>query len=105
MMDEFTSAAAKASGPEEIAAALEKFRKEAVAGREWMAKLTTEHPGLGDLKKANLPREVRADLAAIEEVTPRFAAALLRAEEEYGRDPEVRRALDGIKAVLSLPPR
>lgn len=105
MMDEFTVAAGETSGPEEIAAALKKFRKEAIAGREWMLKLTTEHPELADLEKANLPQDVRAGLARLEEVTPRFVDALLRVEEEYGRDPEVRKALNEMGSVISLPPR
>ncbi len=101
MMEEFTDAVEQAAGPEAVAAALEKFRKEAVAGREWMLKLTTEHPGLADLEKAKLPEDVRADLARIEEATPRFVDALQMVEEEYGRDPEVRKALDGMGSVFS----
>jgi hypothetical protein len=105
MMEEFTVAVEQATGPEAAAAALKKFRKEVVAGREWMVKLTTERPGLADLEKADLPEDVRADLVRIEEVTPRFVAALQRVEEEYGRDPEVRKALDGMGSVFSPPSR
>ncbi len=105
MMEEFTVAVARASGPEDAAVALEKFHREAVAGRQWMVKLTTEHPGLADLDKARLPEDVRADLTRIEEMTPRFVEALRRVEAEYGRDPQVREILDGMGSVLSVPAR
>lgn len=105
MMDEFTVAVAGASGPEEIAAALKKFQKEAVAGREWMLKMTTEHPGLADLDRENLPEDLRTVLERIEEVTPRFVDALRRVETDYGRDPAVRKALDEMDSVLSPSPR
>ncbi len=105
MMEEFTAAVEKAAGPEDVTAALEKFHREAVAGREWMVKLTTEHPVLADLDKARLPEDVRADLARIEEITPRFVEALRRVEAEYGRDPEVRKVLAGMGSVLSPPSR
>ena len=105
MMDEFTVAVAGASGPEEIAGALEKFRNEAVAGRELMAKLAGEHPGLPRLEKDGLPEDVRAALERIEEATPGFIAAWRRIEEEYGGDPVIRQALDEMEAVLNSPPR
>ncbi len=105
MMDEFTVAVAGASGPEEIAAALKKFQKEAVAGREWMLKLTTEHPGLADLDRENLPEDLRTVLERIEEVSPRFVDALRRVETDYGRDPAVRKALNEMDEVLGHPPR
>ncbi len=105
MMEEFTAAVNQAEVPEEIAAALEQFRREAVAGREWMLRLTTEHPALADLDKADLPGQVREELDRIEEVTPRFVDALLRVEREFGEDPEVRRALDELGPALSSPAR
>ncbi len=105
MMEEFTAAAGRAEAPEEIVAALEKFRREAVAGREWIVRLTTEHPALADLEKTALPEEVQAELARIEEATPRFVEAMLRVEREFGEDSEVRRTLDEVGSVLSTPDR
>lgn len=105
MMEEFTAAANQAEAPEEIVAALTRFRREAVSGREWMLRLTTEHPDLADLEKATLPEEVKAELVRVEEATPRFVEAMIRVEREFGDDPEVRRALDELGPALSSPAR
>ncbi len=105
MMEEFTAAVKQAGAPEEIVAALAEFRREAVAGREWMVRLTTEHPALADLEKTALPEEVRAELVRIEDATPRFVEAMLRVEREFGEEPAVRRALDELGPALSTPDR
>jgi len=49
--------------------------------------------------KSNPPEELKDEVKKMEELMPRFFGAMMKLGQEYGQDPEVKKALEKMQSL------
>ena len=101
MMDEFTTSIDQAADSGAVVAALKKFQKSEQEAKEEMMAIAEKYPEMKD--QANPPEELKAELAKMKEIMPRFIGALMKIGQEYGDNPDVQKVLQEMQAAM-VPP-